>query len=82
MLLAIHITLAVISLSWTGYSWFKPSQDSLRTGWGLLALTVFTGFGLIVTGTGSLLHVCMSALIYTMVVLGGMSLARQKLQQA
>ncbi len=79
MILLSHIVIALGSIAWTTYLYFRPSQNGLKVSYGLVAATLGSGTWLVVSAGSPLLKSCMSGLIYLLVVSFGIALASRKL---
>ena len=79
MLLLTHISIALSSLLFTTYLYFKPTQAKIYASYTLIGLTLGTGTVLILLHPASLSKTWMSGLVYFAVTLTGTMLARQKL---
>jgi hypothetical protein len=78
MLIA-HILIALASLVFTTFLYFKPSQAKIYTSYALIAMTLGTGTVLILMNPGSLSKTWMSGLGYFAIALTGTILAQAKL---
>jgi hypothetical protein len=78
----LHISIAVASLLQTTYAWFRPTQQQLMIGYGLVAATLVSGTLLVVAQPGHMAAACVSGLAYMSAVSLGLGLARHKLQRA
>jgi hypothetical protein len=74
-----HIIVASLSLIFTGYVFFRPSTSKLHVAYGLVAMTLFTGFYLVLSKPAHLTQTCMEGLVYLGVVSFGIVSARNKL---
>lgn len=79
MLVLLHVSIALISLVFSGLLVFYPSSFKLRISYGLITLTLISGFGLAATKPAHILSVCLSGLIYVSVVTGSVMIARSRL---
>lgn len=64
MLLLTHILIACSSLAFAAYVYLRPSTVKLRVSYGFIAATVSTGTALIIVEPATMLHACMSGMIY------------------
>ena len=78
MLIA-HIAIALLSIVAASYALVGRSQKALTVSYVLVALTLSSGTYLAVALQASLLHVCLSGLMYTVVVLGIIAVAHTKI---
>ncbi|HWZ65435.1 MAG TPA: heme o synthase [Patescibacteria group bacterium] len=81
MILVLHIAVALSSVIYTGYTYFKPSKTKLLVSYGLIAGMLATGTALVITKPSHLMSACVDGLAYLAIVLTGIALARQKLAQ-
>lgn len=79
MVLLLHIAIALISIIYTGYVYFAPSQAKLRGSYALVALTIATGTWLIVANPAHMVQSCITGLVYLGVVFYGIHLASNRL---
>lgn len=82
MILLAHIAIALASLAWTTYLYFRPSQKGLAVSYGLVAATLASGTYLVVATHSPLLSSCITGLLYLAVVAGGIALSARKLARA
>ncbi len=68
MILLTHIIIALASVLFSSITFFKPSMKRLAVGYGLIIGTIASGTVLIVTSSASILHACISGLVYTTAV--------------
>jgi len=78
MILLFHIVVALTSLAYSGYLFFKPSKSGLNIAYALVAATLASGTYLVV-GSGHLVSACVSGLVYLAFVLPAIVAARNKL---
>lgn len=69
MVIFIHIIIALASLIFATYGFFKPSQKKLFVSYGLMVATVGSGTYLLLATQASILHTCLSGLFYLTVTL-------------
>lgn len=79
MVLTAHIIIALLSVVFTTYMIFAPSQAKLRASYGLVTLTLASGTYLVVNSSGHLLQACTTGLLYVGLVSIGIAMARKKL---
>ncbi len=79
MLLLTHIAIALSSLLFTTFLYFKPSQSKIYASYTLIGLTLGTGTVLILMHPASLSKTWMSGLVYFAITVTGTILASQKL---
>ncbi len=79
MVLVTHIVIALASIGYTTYLYFRPSRTKLRVSYGLVAATLASGTYLVVSTHSPLLSSCVSGLLYLAAVATGMALSARKL---
>lgn len=79
MVLLSHIVIALASVAWTTYLYFRPTKKGLHISYGLVAATLGSGTWLVVSAHSPLLSSCLSGLLYLAVVATGMVLSARKL---
>lgn len=79
MLLLTHIIIALSSLAWTTYLFFRPSKSGLRLAYGLVAATLASGIYLVIITRSPLTQSCLSGLLYIGASSAGIVSARYKL---
>lgn len=76
-----HIIIALSSVAYTSYLYFRPSRNGLRLSYSLVSLTLATGTYLVFLNPVSLAKTCLTGLIYVGIVLVGIVAARHKLAE-
>jgi hypothetical protein len=79
MLLITHISIAILSLLATSYTFFVPSRAKLHTSYGLTAATIISGTYLVISTHSPLLSSCVTGLVYLGIVTAGLIAAHRKL---
>lgn len=79
-MLLTHILVALISLGFTTFVYFKPSQVRLNYSYILFALTLLTGIALVVLEPLVLTQACTSGLVYSAIIIFESLQIKQKLQ--
>lgn len=79
MILLLHITIALSSLVVTATAFMTPKVSLLRASYVLVAMTIATGSYVTFMNPSHMVQACVSGLLYTVVVLGGVSAVRRKL---
>lgn len=82
MLLLIHIIIALSSITVTTAQAFWPSRRKLQVSAGLIALTLGTGTYLVISMHTSMLHACMTGLLYLAVALTGIAVGEYRSSHA
>lgn len=67
-MLIIHIIIALSSLGFASFVYFKPTIKRLVVSYGFIGGTVATGTALLVLNPSNLLHTCLSGLFYLTIV--------------
>ena len=81
MLLVIHIAVALTSLIIAGVLLARPSRALVRVQLGLIGGTLLSGVVLVVEGA-SLLHLCVSGLVFTSLSVVAVVVAARRLRPA
>jgi hypothetical protein len=71
MIVLAHIIIALMSIAFSTYTFFSPSQTKLRVSYVLVAAVLTSGFYLVWLNPAALTRVCTTGLIY----LGGVTVA-------
>ena len=79
MILLLHVAIALSSLAVTALAFVSPKQSLLNASYVLVVLTILTGTYIAVESPAHMVQACMSGLVYTAVVMGGIGAARRKL---
>jgi hypothetical protein len=79
MILPLHIIIALSSLIHTGYIFMRPTASGLQVSYVLVILTLFSGFGLVLSKPANMTQTCVTGLVYLGVVSFGIASARYKL---
>lgn len=79
MILVAHIVIALASIAYTTYLYFRPSQKGLKIAYGMAAATLGSGTWLVVSTHSSLLSSCITGVLYLVAVATGMVLSARKL---
>ncbi len=82
MVLLLHIVSALSSLVFSSYAYFQPSERLLRLSYGLVGITLASGTFLVLSQSVNILSVCLSGLLYIVVVAVSLVLARQKMAKS
>ena len=81
MVLLIHIIIAIISVIVAVILLARPSQTLVKTELGLIAGTLLSGTALLLQGA-SLLHLCVSGLLFTSLSVAAVVIAVRRMQLA
>ena len=79
MILLAHITVALFSLGYTSYLFFKPTKLRIKISYSLVALTIASGTYLIVSTKSHMIEACTMGLLYLAVTLAGILASQRKL---
>jgi hypothetical protein len=79
MALLLHISIAFLSLGFTLFVFFRPTNARLQASFALIAGTLASGTFLLVTKPSHMLETCVMGLFYVGVTTLGTVAARQKL---
>lgn len=79
MLILFHVIIALVSLAFTGFTFFTPSKTKLRISQVLIALTLGSGTFLVFSTHANMVSSCLSGLAYLSVVSAGIFAASKKL---
>lgn len=64
MIVLLHVIIAVSSIAFASYNFFRPSFSKLYASYGLIGATFVSGVALIVTSHGHMLESCTMGLLY------------------
>jgi hypothetical protein len=78
-MLLVHILIAISSLIYSGYVFFKPSKKKINIAYALVAATIATGTYLVVLMPSHMVSACISGLVYLAAVSVGIVFANKKL---
>lgn len=81
MILALHITAALLSLIIAGWLYVRPSRLLLGMSYSLIAGTITSGTLLIVSQPTHMLEACVMGLVYVGLTTTGTVLGKRKLSQ-
>lgn len=79
MALLLHIIIALSSIVWTGYLFFKPSAAGLKGSYTLVTLTLLSGSYLVWSTSSPILQSCITGLLYLAIVLSGIFAVHHRL---
>lgn len=82
MLLIIHISIALSSIAFAGYTYIKPSQKKFYGSYASAAATLITGTALIILTGSPILKTCLTGIAYVSIVLGTTFAAQNKLRKS
>lgn len=79
MAILLHVIIALASLAYTAYLFFKPGRTKLRVSYGLITLTIASGVYLVASTGTHILQACITGLFYLCLAGSGVFAARYKL---
>lgn len=79
MLLISHILIALISVGYTAFTFFEPTENRIKGSSWLVGLTLATGTVLVVSTHSGLMQACATGLIYLGFNVAGIMAASRKL---
>lgn len=79
MTIAIHIIIALLSITCATFGYIRPTNKNLKISYVLVALTFASGFFLVWSEPAQILRTCLSGITYLAVVSAGILLTRRKL---
>lgn len=79
MIVLLHVIIALTSIALTTLAYFVPSLLKLRVAYGLVVMTLASGFYLVWSEPAHMLQSCMMGLAYIGVVSVGVLAARRRL---
>jgi len=82
MILLLHIVIASLSVFYTVYAFFFPTQNKLKLSYLLLALTIISGGYLIVTMPAHMTQTCETGLAYVGVMLIGILAIKHRIKNS
>lgn len=74
----LHVLIALASIVSAGFAYAQPTQKSLVTSYSFIALTLGSGFYLVVTAPAHMIEACMMGVAYLAVVATMTVMARAK----
>jgi hypothetical protein len=81
MIILTHILIAVSSMAYAAYMFAFPTKAKFGLSYTLVGLTTVSGVYLIVTTHTNMLQTCMTGLLFIGANLGGIMLARNRLER-
>jgi hypothetical protein len=82
MIILLHVVVALASLAYSTYLFFRPSQAGLRTSYVLVAATLISGTYLVWSTHSPMLQSCVAGVAYLGIVSFGLAGAHMKLAAA
>jgi len=81
MLLALHILVAIASVAYSSFIFFKPSEDGLKITYWLMFATLSSGTYLVIVSHARLVESCVSGILFVSIVSIGIVRATRKLAE-
>ena len=82
MVVMFHVFVALSSIALTSFAYVSPSRVKLRGAYGLVALTLASGFYLVASEPSHMLQSCTMGVAYIAIVTVGIMAARRRLALA
>lgn len=79
MIIIFHVIVALLSVAYTSYTYFRPSATKLKISYGFIGVTLASGFYLVFSAPAHMLESCVMGLVYVAVVSVGTFAAKGKL---
>jgi hypothetical protein len=79
MFVLLHVVIALASVCYTTYLFFRPTKKNFRTSYALIGLTFATGTYLVWRTHAPLLQSCLAGLTYLTVVSVGVAAAQYRI---
>ena len=80
--MAVHIVIAVVSLTISSYAAVRPSRALLGLSYTFATLTLASGVMLVVANYSAMPQACLSGLLFSVVTVGLGAVARRRLNAA
>jgi hypothetical protein len=78
MVILLHVIIALASIICTSIAYVRPSASMLKAAYSLVGLTVISGTYLVWSAPATMVHACITGLVYIGVVSIGIVAARSK----
>jgi len=82
LILALHISIALIGVVYTAFLLLKPSQRGIRLAYGFLAGTILSGVVLVIVHPAALTQFCQTGIAYSVLALLGIDGAKYRMAKA
>lgn len=79
MIILLHVLIALSSIAYTTYLYFRPSKHKFYAAYGLIAATLASGSYLVVSTHAPMISSCTGGLFYLAMVTSGIFAAHHKL---
>ena len=79
MIVLLHVLIALSSVAFATYVFYRPSTAKLNVSYGLIAATIASGTALMVSANGHMLEACTMGLLYSAGVMVLTAKARSRL---
>lgn len=81
MLIIVHVGVALSSIGYAAYAFFRPTVQKIHITYALIAGTFLTGFTLVFAQPEALPQVCTSGLLYIALMLGAVTVIHRALKR-
>jgi len=78
MIVLLHVLVALTSIVYTSYLYFRPSKNKFYASYALVAATLASGTYLVVSTHAPLISACTTGLVYLVIVSSGVFAAHRK----
>lgn len=78
MIVLLHVLIALSSVAYTTYLYFRPTKRKFYAAYGLIGATLASGTYLVISTHSPLLSSCVTGLVYLGIVSAGVFAASQK----
>lgn len=82
LVLALHISIALVGVVYTAYLLLKPSERGIRFAYGFLAATILSGIVLVIVHPAALTQFCQTGIAYSLLALLGIDGAKYRMAKA
>lgn len=79
MLVLLHVSIAISTLIYTGYVFFRPSKPKIYISYTLVGTTIASGTALVIVKNANLISACITGLLYLAVTLPFILTAHRRL---
>jgi hypothetical protein len=78
MIVLLHVLIALSSIAYTTYLYFRPSKGKFYASYGLITATLVSGTYLVISTHSPLVSSCITGLVYLGIIMGGVVVAAHK----
>jgi hypothetical protein len=82
LLLALHVSIALVGIGYTTYLLLKPSLRGISFSYGFLAATILSGIVLVIVHPAALTQFCETGIAYSVLALLGIDGAKYRMGKA